>query len=270
MPPRKEAPVPELFKHLSVGQMAALFCLGSLGVTWLGVLLFQRLVHRWIHGRRNANEMIRLTLASFSTLYGILLGLIAVEAYQDFSAVGDVVSKEALAIAALHQDFEGFPQPTRGELQEKLRAYAREAIDAVHPPPDVVQNPHSSSAALTGLFAQVMNFQAKLKSEEIVQAETFTRLNTLVEHRRYLIAAGDGGIPKALWWVVCLGGLLLIGLLCIFDMELHVHLILSSAMALFMGSVVFLIAVLDNPFNGGLTVDSAPIEAVLATFPDVR
>ena len=113
MPPKKEAPVPELFKHLSVMQMALLFCLGSLAVTWLGVFLFDRLAHGWIHGRRNANEMIGLTLASFSTLYGILLGLLAVEAYQDFSAVQDIVSKEALTIATLHRDFDGFPQPTR-------------------------------------------------------------------------------------------------------------------------------------------------------------
>ncbi len=257
--------MPGLFKHLSVAQMAALFCLGSLGVTWLGVFLFRRLAHQWIHGRRNANEMIGLTLAAFSTLYGILLGLLAVEAYQDFSAVGDVVSKEASAIAALHQDFEGFPQPTRDELQEKLRDYAREAIDAVHPPPDVPQDPHSRSPGLRAIFAQVMAFQAKLKIEEIVQAETFTRLNTLVEHRRYLIAAGENGIPKELWRVVCLGGILLIGLMCIFDMELHVHLILSGAMALFLGSAVFLIAAMDNPFNGGMTIDSAPIEAVLTT-----
>lgn len=257
--------MPGLFKHLSVAQMAALFCLGSLGVTWLGVLLCRRKAHSWIHGRRNANEMIGLTLTAFCTLYGILLGLLAVEAYQDFSAVGDVVSKEALAIAALHQDFEGFPQPTRSELQERLRDYAREAIDAAHPPPDIPQDPHSSSRALTALFQQIMNFQPKLRSHEMVQTETFTRLNALVEHRRYLIAAGQEGIPSALWWVVCLGGFLLIALLCIFDMEPHVHLILSGAMALFMGSVVFLIAALDNPFNGGLTIDSAPIEAVLTT-----
>jgi hypothetical protein len=34
-------------------------------------------------------------------------------------------------------------------------------------------------------------------------------------------------------------------------------------MGLIMGSVVFLIAALDNPFNGGLTVSSGPIESVL-------
>lgn len=270
MPPNKEALVPEIFKHLSVMQMALLFCLGSLAGTWLGVFLCRRLAHEWIHGRRNANEMIGLTLASFSTLYGILLGLLAVEAYQDFSAVGDVVSKEALTIAALHRDFDGFPQPTSSELQEKLRSYAREAVEAVHPPPDVRREAHSRSPGLTALFAQIMNFQPKLKSEEMVQAETFTRLNTLVEHRRYLIAAGDSGIPKELWWVMCLGGLLLLGLVIIFDMELHVHLILSGAMALFMGSVVFLIAAMDNPFNGGMTVDSGPIESVLQTFPPPR
>lgn len=270
MPPKKEASVPQSFTSLSVSQMAALFCVGSVAVTWLGVFLFNRLAHGWMHGRRNANEMIGLTLAAFSTIYGILLGLLAVEAYQDFSSVQDIVSKEALTIATLHRDFDGFPQPTRGELQGNLRNYAREAIDAVHPPPNVPQNPHSHSPGLTALFAQVMSFQAKLKSEEIVQTETFSRLNTLVEHRRYLIAAGANGIPKALWLVVCLGGFLLLGLICIFDMEFHVHLILSGAMALFLGSVIFLIAAMDNPFNGGMTVDSAPLEAVLASFPEAR
>jgi hypothetical protein len=69
---------------------------------------------------------------------------------------------------------------------------------------------------------------------------------------------------------MCLGGFLLLGLVTIFDMELHVHLILSGAIALFMGSVVFLIAAMDNPFNGGMTVDSGPIESVLQTFPPPR
>jgi hypothetical protein len=83
--------LPALFKHLSVGEMAAVFCLGALAVTWLGVFLCRGVANEWIHGRRSANEMIGLTLAAFSTLYGILLGLLAVEAYQDFSSVKDIV-----------------------------------------------------------------------------------------------------------------------------------------------------------------------------------
>lgn len=258
--------MPMFFKYLSVTEMAALFCFGFLAATWLGVFLFRTLAHQWIHGRRNANEMIGLTLAAFSTIYGILLGLLAVEAYQDFTDVNDVVSKEALGIAALHHDFEGFPQPTRSELQNALRAYAGEAVQTVHPPAEGShQDAHSSSPGIKALFTKLMSFQAKLKSEEIIQAEAFTRLNSLVEYRRTLIAAADGGIPPELWRVVFLGSLLLLGLMCIFDMELHVHLILSGAMGLFLGSVVFLVAALDNPFNGGLTVSSAPLESALET-----
>lgn len=260
--------MPTFFKYLSVNEMAALFCLGFLAATWAGVFIFRAVAHHWIHGRRNANEMIGLTLAAYSTLYGILLGLLAVEAYQDFSAVNDIISKEALNIAALHHDFEGFPQPIRGELQSELRAFAREAVQTAHPPAEgSMQNPHTPSSEIKALFSKLMSFQATLKSEEIIQAETFTRLNGLVENRRYLIAAADGGIPAELWWVVFLGSALLLGLICIFDMELHVHLILSGAMGVFLGSVVFLIAALDNPFNGGLTVSSAPIESALET-PD--
>ncbi|MEF3365708.1 DUF4239 domain-containing protein [Methylocystis sp. 9N] len=262
--------MPAFFKHLSVMEMAALFCGGFLVLTWIGVVLHHGFVRNWLHGRRSANEMIGLTLAAFSTIYGILLGLLAVEAYQDFSNVGDIVSKEASTLAALHHDFEGYPRPTRDELQEKLRQYAREAVDAVHPAPDKPKESLSVSPRLMALFAQVMEFQPTRKSEEAVQTETFTRLNTLVEHRRYLIAADDAGIPPQLWHVVCLGSLLLLGLMCLFDMDLHVHLILSGAMALFLGSVVFLIVALDNPFNGGITVSSEPIESAVGLLTTER
>ena len=257
--------MPAFFRHLTVTEMAALFCGGFLVATWFGVFLYRTFAQKWIHGRRSANEMIGLTLAAFSTLYGILLGLLAVEAYQDFAAVKDIVSKEALTVAALHRDFEGYPQPIRGELQDKLRDYAREAIETLHPADgaSAVEAAHKSSPNLKALFDRVMGFQPALKSHETILAESFSRLNLLVEHRRYLIVAGDDGIPPELWRVVCLGAFLLLGLMCLFDMELHVHLILSGAMALFLGSVVFLIAALDNPFSGGLTVSAAPLEAVL-------
>jgi hypothetical protein len=53
--------------------------------------------------------------------------------------------------------------------------------------------------------------------------------------------------------------------MCLLDMEIHVHVILAGATALFLGSVVFLITALDNPFHGGVTVSAEPIRVALAT-----
>jgi hypothetical protein len=60
-----------------------------------------------------------------------------------------------------------------------LRDYAREAIDDLHPPPDAPQKPHTGSPAVKALFSEITGFQAKLKSEEIIQIEAYSLLNTL-------------------------------------------------------------------------------------------
>ncbi len=75
----------DFLNELSAVQMALLFCGVFVASTWVGILICRPYAKRWIHGRRNANDMIGFALASYATLYGILLGLLAVEAYQHFS-----------------------------------------------------------------------------------------------------------------------------------------------------------------------------------------
>ena len=62
------------------------------------------------------------------------------------------------------------------------------------------------------------------------------------------------GLPAILWWVVAFGALLNIVLIWMQDMEIHVHLILGGVLASILGAVIFLIAALDNPFRGIVSV----------------
>ncbi len=249
---------------LSTWEMAAVICGGFVLATLLGLLLCRPYAKRWIHARRNANDMVGFTLASFATLYGILLGLLAVEAYQDFSTAKDTVSKNALTLTTLYQDLDGLPQGVRAALREELRDYAREALVTYWsndpPPPNAGASPRLR-AALDKLLA----FQPSSKGEEIVQAQGVQQVNALIEQRRMLIAAANDGIPTELWAVLTFGALLYMFLMCLLDMEAHVHLVLASATALFLGSVVFLITALDNPFHGGVTISAEPIRMALAT-----
>ena len=43
-------------------------------------------------------------------------------------------------------------------------------------------------------------------------------------------------------------------LIWIQDMEIHVHLILGAVLASILGAVIFLIAELDNPFRGQVSI----------------
>jgi hypothetical protein len=49
------------------------------------------------------------------------------------------------------------------------------------------------------------------------------------------------------------------------DMEIHVHLILGAVLASILGAVIFLIAELDHPFRGEVSIGADSIERVYKT-----
>jgi hypothetical protein len=107
---------------------AILFVTVFIAVTWIGIFLTRATVHSWIHRETRANEMVGFALSSFFVLFGLLLGLVAIATYQNYSNVTDTVDKEASSIAALARDFNGLPPPVRGQLQDRLREYAHSRL----------------------------------------------------------------------------------------------------------------------------------------------
>jgi len=233
--------------------------------TYSGIFLLRPIVRPWIHSERRANDMVGLTLSSVSVLYGLLLGLLAVGTYQNFSSVSDIVTKEASSLAAIYRDVGGFPQPIRGSLRDKLRDYARNLIEEGWAQQQQGIVPRGGSERMTNFFDELLTYNPTEPSREIIYAETLRQFNNLVEIRRSRLANVTTGIPAVLWWVVAVGALINIALICMLEMELHVHLLLGGAMSLFLGIVIFMIAAMDNPFRGEVSVGPEPIQAVYET-----
>lgn len=245
--------------------VAILFCTLFVAATWSGIFLSRVTVHSWIHREKRANEMIGSALSSFFVLFGLLLGLVAVATYQDFSYASDLVDKEASSIGALYRDFTGYPEPIRTQLQDRLREYARFTIEDGWPQQRKGIVPTGGTDRITALFQVLATFEPAKKSEEIFHAEALRQFNHLVELRRSRLANVTMGLPAVLWWVVAFGALLNIVLIWIQDMEIHVHLILGGVLASILGLVIFLIAALDNPFRGIVSVGPDAIALVYET-----
>jgi Protein of unknown function (DUF4239) len=223
-------------------------------VTWFGIFAFRDIIRSWIHRDSNANDMVGFALSSFSVLYGLLLGLLAVAAYQNFSSVTDLVTRESSNVASLYRDAQGFPEPERGKLQAGLRDYVHYVVDEAWPLQRKGIVPNGGSEKVTAFFKDLIAFKPNDHSEEIVFAEALHQFNTFVEVRRERLANITTGIPPVLWWVVGLGAILNIMLIWMLNMEIHLHLILGGILSLFLGIVIFLIAALDNPFRGEVSV----------------
>ena len=246
-------------------EIAALFAVVFVAVTWAATFVLRRFMHPWFHRDRRANEMVGFVLSSYSVFYGILIGLIAVAAYQNFGSVGDLITKEASSLSALYRDLSGYPQPIRGRLQGELRDYTRSEIDRDWPQQQRGIVPSEGTHRLRQFTDDLLRFEPEQMRDEVVHAETLRQVNHYMDLRRSRLNSVTVGIPAVLWWVVVIGAVIALLLVAILDMEIHVHLILGAALSMFLGLVIFLIAAMDNPFRGEVSVTPDPFRQVYAT-----
>jgi Protein of unknown function (DUF4239) len=241
---------------------ALIFAVAFPGVTLVGLLIFRRLLSRWIHRETRANDMVSMALASFSVMYGILVGLVAVGAYTHYDAMNNNVSAEASALASLYRDTFAFPEPLGHRLQQDIRDYTRDTIEVGWPAQRRGETPTGGTQRVSQLFVDLVSFQPKDERDQAIFSEVFYRYNQLIDLRRERLAAVTTGLPAVLWWVMMLGAVLNIILIWMLNMEIHVHVVLATVLSLFLGSVIFLTAVLDLPFRGEVSVSPEPLQLV--------
>lgn len=63
-----------------------------------------------------------------------------------------------------------------------------------------------------------------------------------------------------MWYVVIIGAVINIALVWLFDMRLFAHFLLGGTLAFFLGAMILLIAAMDNPYRGEVSVSPKPFE----------
>jgi Protein of unknown function (DUF4239) len=228
------------------------------------------LVHRGLHQRLKLGEtlidngVVGWFFSGSLTIYGITLGLIAVTTWESTSRVAGIASHEAAAIAALYRDSSGFASPLREELQSKLREYTQFVIEKAWPAQRRGEILKDGNRLLDEFQRQLYANEPNTEGLKILQAEALKAFNELVELRRQRTDAVNQRVPEVIWAVILLGGALTIATSFCFQIQLfRLHLLLTTGLATMIGLLVFLIAALDRPYQGAVSVDSTAYQIVL-------
>ncbi len=84
-------------------QLAGLFALVFVGTTWLGIIFIHPLFRKLLRGQAELNNLVGVVLASHCAFFGLLLGLLAVAAYQNLSDIDKSATKEAEYLHAIYR-----------------------------------------------------------------------------------------------------------------------------------------------------------------------
>lgn len=248
---------------ISAARFAGITCGFFVAFSWVGTVIARPILRTFVKNRDNVNDLVGYILSCFGVFYGLLLGLLAVAAYQNFRDVENVVSGEASSLAALATDISAYPEPERKNMIWLLRDYTRDLIKIAWPNQRQGIVTKEGDYTISAVHERLLRFEPRTAGQEIMHAETLKKFNDYVEQRQLRLLAVSTSIPEVMWIVVLVGALMNITLVWLFDMRLMSHLFLGGMLSSFLGLMIFLIASMDHPFRGDVSISSEPFQEIL-------
>jgi hypothetical protein len=242
----------------AIAAFAALF----VAVCWLGTIFSRAFVQSRFHYQPGLNEILGDFLQYFGVIYGLLLGLLAVATYQNHSDVEKTVGNEASSLAALYRDVSAYPDPIRSELEALLRDYTRYVINEAWPLQRKGIVPAGAVKKVAAFFSHLASFEPETKSQVSLHRATLSEFNTFFEYRRSRLYSVTSGIPPVMWYTVAVGAIINVFMIWLFNLRLGTHLLLGGLISFFTGTMICLIALLDHPFRGEVSVSPQAFELI--------
>jgi hypothetical protein len=230
----------------------------------LGAFLFSDKLEKKLGLTAKNNEVIGVFITLSSVFYGITLGLIAVGTFENFNAVEDKVNNESSSLSALYQDVSVLEKPEKEKLNEILKQYTTYVIKKSWPLQKKGIVPKGGTEIMNTFQIQLARYNPISEKDKIIYAEVFDQYNVLLENRRLRLNAVNASLPTTIWLVLILGAIInivLTWLLVINNRKLDI--VVNILCGLLLGSLIFLIAAMDNPFRGEYCVTADSFQLLL-------
>lgn len=229
----------------------------------LGGIFPTRRWMRRIHAERSHNDIVGFYLAGVTVLYGVSLGLLAIGAWTTYTDTQAKVTQEAAALSSFYRSVGSLPQPARSSLQNDLRRYTRQIIDVSWPQQQRGIVPIENIATLDKIQQDFESFEPTSEAQKVLVANIAREFEGLEASRSLRMDSVSTELPPPLWALILFGAAICIIVTWFFDLESQtMHISMNVLIACLLGLMVFMVASLDNPYRGKISVSSAPFERV--------
>ncbi|WP_426324186.1 DUF4239 domain-containing protein [Microbacterium sp. E-13] len=256
--------------NLPLALSLPLFVGGFVLVSCLIVVALRPVVRRLVDDPEQWDRVLGHVIGTFGVFFGILLALVAVSVYENYSNARQAPLKEAGQITALYRGTTGLPAQVGGPMRDTLQEYLRVVIEEDWADQRRGELPDASVDIVDTLEDHIHDYEP----EGLQQLAEFSQLlgtfDDFVETRRERIDATTLALPTLFWvaiWVGAAVNAVLIGLIIVKSRRLH--LVMAGMLALFIGLVMFTTADMDRPYQGSISVGPGAFERVMEQLEDM-
>jgi hypothetical protein len=238
------------------------FVVGSVVLALLGAIHVRRRVP--LEVQMEQNEVAGFFIAVLGVVYGVLLASAVIAVWEDFENARDVAEREANAVGDIYRLADGMPDALRQPVQEQLSAYARSVVDEEWPRLREGQQSQNSVNAMDSLWGLLRQFDPSGSRQEALYAKLLDQLQQVNDERRMRLLNSREGIPSLMWAVLIGGGIVTVLFTYFFGLKnVRAQLAMTALYVASIGFVLFLIAAIQYPYSGAVSIRPEAMEMVL-------
>lgn len=214
--------------------------------------------------RYRDNPMLGNMTALISIIYGVLVGLTALYLITNISTTSDAVVREANAAADFYRDTKWLKEPTRSTIQNTIKIYLQKVINDEWPKMAAGEGiTHQNDNIIENITTELQSYNVSNYPDLLILRDMLNDIKTLYDARQQRIQMSYTELNPAIWSVVLIGTILMIGICYLYSMNYYLHIITTSAVSLMASAMIYLLVSLDRPFQGEFVIESDVLKSVL-------
>jgi Protein of unknown function (DUF4239) len=235
-----------------------------MGISILGVFTLRRWTDRLLNISENDNSVISEYLSVTGVFFGLVLGMVAVGAWDAYGDASQTADDEASIMATLYRSVALLPDADAGPLKSAVRDYASVVIKQEWPAQQSGIAPAQGDAVISRIGKLIYALPADTPRQQMMLTTAVNRYYALVEARRHRVSAvASAQLPGSLWWVVIMSTFIILSLSLLMHIgNRRLDIIVNMLMAILTGSILAFIIAMDNPFRGEISVSSEPYKLI--------
>jgi len=255
-----------LMHDVPIWVTALLLTIGA-AVYSIGLMLVTRTIYGVDRLSLN-NEVAGFKFAVIGVFYAVMLAFIVIAVWEDFRKTEEAVRDEAKAVVDLYRVTFALPVAGGAEIRKHLIAYTNDvreyewATMAVGEPSDIVVKD------LDRLSRAIFDINPQSWQELALYQDALRLLAVMTDNRNERLDSSGGSMPRILWFVLIVGGLITLGYPAFFgSTNLVAQILMTAALAALVALAMLLGLAFDYPFTGEVHISAYPFDQALRQMP---
>ncbi len=237
----------------------------GIGLTLTADFIFRRRLQE--RTRTEAGRTAAIMLGVLANIYAVLIAFVIVQGWSNLQQAQSYVDSQATALSEIRENSKVLGVHDAKPIDAAANVYAFSVIH--HDFPAMENHGRRSpqtTLALQNLFASVRGVTPRGSAQTAFYNGTVQRLDTVVVARQAAVTASDGSLPAPLYLLLGLGGVVVVGLVCVLDSKhRRSHVIIVCSIAVVIAFMLAIVVSFDHPFTGNIAVSDRPLREFLAS-----